>query len=55
VIASFILTEDENTLARMAAVLGDKRAIATSVFLLKDGFELKRAEEATQTEFGLPS
>jgi PIN domain len=51
----FILTEDENTLARMAAVLGDKLAIVTSVFLLKDGFELKRTEHATQSELGLPS
>ena len=51
----FILTEDENTLARMAAALGDKRAISTSVFLLKDGFELKRTQHATQAEFGLPS
>jgi predicted nucleic acid-binding protein len=51
---SVILTEDENTLSRMAAALREKGAISTSVFLLKDGFQLKRSENTTQTELSLP-
>jgi predicted nucleic acid-binding protein len=50
-----ILTEDENTLSRMAAALREKGVISTSVFLLKDGFQLKRSEDTTQTELSLPS
>jgi hypothetical protein len=42
-----ILTEDKNTLFRLAEILRNKGAISTSVFLLKEGFELRRLGDAS--------
>lgn len=50
----FILTEDENTLVRVAAGLRAKGALAVGTLLLKDGFDLGRADGLEQSYLGLP-
>lgn len=50
----FILTEDENTLVRLAAALRAKGVLAVGTLLLKDGFDLKRADGLEQSYLGLP-
>ena len=48
-----ILTEDKNTLFRVAETLRANGALATNVFLLKEGFSLRRFENPAQPELGL--
>jgi hypothetical protein len=50
----FILTEDENTLVRLAAALRAKGVLVIGTLLLKDGFEIKRAAGLEQSYLGLP-
>jgi predicted nucleic acid-binding protein len=51
---AFILTEDENTLVRLADSLVKKGASAVGTYLLKDGFELTRSENLAQSDLELP-
>jgi predicted nucleic acid-binding protein len=48
-----ILTEDESTLSRISEALRAKAAVSVSVFLLKDGFSLKRFDNPSQAELGI--
>lgn len=50
----FILTEDENTLVRLAAALRASGHLAVGTLLLKEGFDLKRTEDLEQSYLGLP-
>lgn len=49
----FIVTEDENTLVRLAARLREKGGTAVGTLLLRDGFELPRTAESAQSELEL--
>ena len=48
-----IVTEDENTLYRIAEKLRAKAALSVGVFLLKEGFGLKRFDNLSQSELAL--
>lgn len=48
---SVLLTEDRNTLAKIAQRLCDEGLITLRVVLLKDGFEPRKLEQLTEGEF----
>ena len=50
-----ILTEDANTLSRLAARLRQHGIVAVRVLLLTEGFTPSRLENPAQNEFPLPS
>ena|SRR5436309_3433764 len=50
---SWIVTEDENTLVRLAARLRAKGATAVGTLLLREGFQLTRTSESAQSELEL--